>query len=513
MAFLLWITLVGGGSAAAAEDEDLKQTTDPAWKIIPRISLTETFTDNANLNSGPSGRPHADQITQISPGIRIDGKTARLQVFADYSLSAIDYAQDSRGSQMQNALNSLGTFEAIEKWGYLDFSGTVAQTSISALGTPSTTNASTNGNSTETATFKLSPYVKGRFGEFADYRLRYERMTTRSKSSLANDTDSDIWDGTLQGTTGLAALGWNLNLNRQQIERTIGRSNEAERLNALLSWLVQPQFKLKASAGRERNEYATLDMKSYSTHGVGFEWAPTERTNLSAFKERRFFGDGHQISFTHRTPLSSWRYTDSRDVNVNAQGGQTSLGTWFDFALATVPATITDPVERARLAQRLLDMIGKQAQDIIPANFLASQSTLMRRRELSFVITGATNTITLLASRSHQQTLINQTILELADTFSSSNVIDQKGISATWSHRLTPLSSLSVAATKTNTSGKSGTTGTPISTQQRSLNVSYSTRLGAKTNASLGLRRTLFDSETASGYTENALTGALTAQF
>lgn len=44
----------------------------PAWVIVPRISLTETLTDNGRL-SASRGASGSEQITQITPGIRIPG--------------------------------------------------------------------------------------------------------------------------------------------------------------------------------------------------------------------------------------------------------------------------------------------------------------------------------------------------------------------------------------------------------------------------------------------------------
>jgi hypothetical protein len=78
-----------GTQSESASDEP---TTAPAWTIVPRIGLTGTLTDNINLASTDK---QSGLISQLSPGIRIDGRTARLKMFVDYQLDAIAYSTSS----------------------------------------------------------------------------------------------------------------------------------------------------------------------------------------------------------------------------------------------------------------------------------------------------------------------------------------------------------------------------------------------------------------------------------
>ena len=66
-----------------------------AWTIVPRVSLTETLTDNINLSSTDK---QSGLISQLSPGVRIDARTARLKMYFDYALNGIVY---STGQQWQ----------------------------------------------------------------------------------------------------------------------------------------------------------------------------------------------------------------------------------------------------------------------------------------------------------------------------------------------------------------------------------------------------------------------------
>lgn len=509
------VLAVGMGSIDAFAQEsgtqDLGAGTRPAWTIVPRINVTEIISDRSSLNA--SGNGSGEQTTQISPGIHIDGQSGRAKLYLDYSLNQIYYMQDSGRNQTQNALTALGTLEALEKQLFVDVSGSISQTSISAFGPQSTSNASINSNSTETSTYRVSPHLIGHLGAFADYDVRYDWVTTSSRSGLASDSTSENWTGALSGSTPLTAVGWALNASAQTADYTRGRRTEADRLYGSLVWTLDPQFRLRASAGTESNNYVSADQESHATHGYGFDWSPTERTTITAFREKRFFGDGHLVTFSHRTPLTAWRFSDSRDVTALNQTGNVSLGTNYDFVLALIDPSITNPAARAFLAEVFfLTHPEIPRNGLVTSNFLASQATLSRRRDLSFIITGTNNTVTFSATQNRQQALASQSLALFADSFTQATTITQRGFGVHWSHTLSAQSSLGAGFTHTTTQGSSGRAG-DIKSTQKSLDVIYSTRLGPKTGASLSLRHSVFDSDAAAGFTENTITGTLNAQF
>ncbi|MCY7308535.1 MAG: hypothetical protein LH632_20855, partial [Rhodoferax sp.] len=67
---------------AAALTPVIASSQTAALSIVPRVSVTETYTNNALLqgNGGSS-----DFITQISPGIRIFSNGGRIRGSLDYS--------------------------------------------------------------------------------------------------------------------------------------------------------------------------------------------------------------------------------------------------------------------------------------------------------------------------------------------------------------------------------------------------------------------------------------------
>lgn len=324
----------GGGSgfaatSASAPQSPLSSASETAnqgrdWFIKPRVSLTETLTDNVSVNRVNNGK-QSDLITEIAPGIHVEARTARLKAYLDYSLRGQMYAKNSDHNQTQNALNAFGTFEAVDKWLFIDFSGFISQQAISAFGAQSPSNSTINNNSTETATYRLSPYIRGQIGGLVEYLLRYNLSTTRSDAAIVSDTNISEWTGQLRGGTPFQSLKWTMDGSQQSTDYSRGRDTDATRIRLMLTYAVLPQFKISASGGQESNNYVSLGQESHVNYGYGFDWNPTERTQISAFKERRFFGDGHNISLSHRFPRSSIRFTDTRDVSV-LPNQNTSIG-------------------------------------------------------------------------------------------------------------------------------------------------------------------------------------------
>ena len=476
----------------------------PVFSVVPRLSVAQTLTDNARLtNVGKQ----ADLITEISPGIRITSDTGRVKGYFDYSLRELVYAQNSAPSTTQNALNTFGTVEAIEKRAYLDFSGTISQQAISAFGTQSVGNTAANSNLTETSNFRLSPYVRGRLTDAAEYEARYSLATTRTQSSLVSDVTAADTLVKIGSGSSFSLLGWSVEGTQQRVNYSAGRTTEADRLRAVFTYAVTPQFRLSAIGGREANNYLSLDKQSHDSTGFGVDWTPTERTKLSASRENRFFGEGHNLSIEHRTGRTVWRFSDVRDSYVSqSQSGVGSIGSVFDLFFTQFASIEPDPILRAQLVNNFLLANGINPNAAVISNFLTSAVSLQRRQNLSFSLLGVRDTVTFMATRGESSQL--DSLSTLSGDFSNSAVVRQQGFNISYAHRLTPLSSLNVFASQQNTTGSSALQDSTL----RSFNVSVSSSIAKRSTATVGIRRVVFDG-TTSPYVETAITGNLTVQF
>lgn len=480
----------------------------PTWgqvTVTPRVTVAETITDNVRLDGS---NPKSEQITEVTPGIRINIDSGRLKTYFDLGLNQVVYAQGTspNRSQIQNALNTFGTFEAVDNWAFVDFSGTVSQQAVSALGTQSAANTSVNANQTEVSNYRISPYLRGRLAHAADYEARYSRTTTRSDSATASDVDTADTSVKLSGNSAFRNLGWSTDASRQTVSYSQGRTTEDDRFNLGLTYTLSPQVNVTASAGRESNNFVTLDKESSNTHSVGLNWRPSELTSLSASRSRRPFGDAHNVSFEHRSARTVWRFTDSRDVTTTpSQTGFASLGSVYDLLFSQFASLEPDPIARAALVSAYLQANGIAPSANVVSNFLSSAVSLQRRQDLSFSLLGQRDTITLVATRTESNRL--DTLTTSVDDLATASKIRQQGFSVNFAHRLTSDYSLGVLWLQQKTSGDNSTQDTHL----RSANLNLTGRLGKRTSAAVGLRRVVFDG--TAPYTENALTGNLNVQF
>ena len=489
-----------------------------AFVIKPRIALTETWSDNVSVSSGQAGNTkESGFITELAPGIRVDARTARLKAYFDYALVGQFYSTSSGNSRTQNSLNTFGTLEAVSNWLFLDFSGIIAQQAISAFGPQSPSSANINSNSTETSTYRLSPYIRGKIAGIVDYSLRYNWSTAHANTSAASDTELSDWVGQLRGSTPFQNLKWSVDATQQSSTYSQGRTSDAERLYATATYTIVPQFRVSMSGGRESNNYASLNMETHSTHGYGFDWTPTERTQISAFKEHRFFGDGHRYILSHNFPLSSIRYSDTKDVSVLPNQFTTvGIGTVYNLfyplyyqICAQNPQISSQYPDLDSCAKAGISQLPISPNAQVTSDFLRSQATLQRSQQLAMAFQGTRNTLTVMFNRSQSQSMLAFNAIN--DDFSQNNTnsIRQKGVSVSLSHRLSGLTNLSAIVSRQESTG-TGSSNLKARTTMYQANLSSS--LGARTTGNISVRRTEFDSQTYP-YTENAIIGTVSVIF
>lgn len=475
-----------------------------AVTVTPRVSVTETITDNVRLSTD---NRQAEFVTEISPGIRIAGDTGRLKGFLDYALSARMFAKDTSSTTTQNALTAFGTFEAVDNWAFLDVNATISQQAISALGPQVTGGPLINANQTEATTLRVSPYVRGRWANAVNYDARYSVSTNRSQSAQVSDVTTKDLSFQLSGQGSSARLGWSLNAGQQNVAFGAGRTTESDRLSGTVTYAVAPQLSLLLTGGQESSNFTSADKQSSWTSGFGVNWTPSPNTSVSVNRQNRPFGESHAITLSHRTARTAWNLSDSMDVVASpAQSGVTSLGSTFDLYFAQFAAIEPDPVRRTALVTAFLQTNGINPAGPVLSNFQASGLTLQRRQNLSFSLLGLRDTITVIATRSESSRL--DSFSTVIDDFSNAAVIRQNGLSVSYAHRLTPDSSMNVLASAQQSSDAAGLQDSTTKT----VNISLSTKVGVKTTAVVSARRVVSDGITQP-YSETAFTGTLNVPF
>lgn len=490
--------------STTAQAQEQAPSSGRSLVIVPRLSLQETWTNNSSVGTGGSKR--SDFITEISPGIRISSEAGKLRGYFDYTLRQVAYASEGSRNNLQNALNASGVFEAIDNIGFIEASGAVSRQTISAFGPQVIDPGTLNPNATEVRTFRLSPYLKGRVASLANYELRQANTWTTTKASNASDVSSSDTSARFSNQAP-GKFGWSVDLTRQVSRYQLGRDNESERARGVLSYYYDPELSFRLIGGQERNNYISAEKESHSGMGGGFTWAPNPRTKVSAEMERRFFGNSRSVNAEYRTARTAWRFSSTRDVSGSpSQSGLGSQGTLFDLFFFQFASIEPDPVRRAQLVNSFLLANGLNPSAPTVGGYIPSGVSLQDRQDLSLTLIGLRDTITLVATRSEGRQLEGQA--STGDDFSLSRGIRQTGYTASYSRRMSPEATLSVQFSLQRSAGDQAA----LESSTRSMSVNWSNRIGLKTTATLGMRRSVSESG-SQGYNETAFVGGVNMQF
>lgn len=493
------------------------------WSIVPTISSQLTHTDNVDLASSSEAR--SDTYVEIAPGVAVHHVGGHLRLELDYRLRLFRYLHETERNGHENRLSTSGQLEAIERLLYVDARAEVQQRPTSAFGPQFSSTGGSSTNRREERTYSLTPYVIGQLGSVANYRVGYGMTWTRSsdQSGFLNGTENSgnryrvaDFNGTLTGATKVAGFAWSADASSTLVQYADQvRDVEWSQLRGLLAYEMNPQFRLRGAVGVERNTVESDEPTTSSLHAYGFEWVPSERTTMSAIRERRFFGSGHTIQATHRTAQTSWSLSDIKNVGTDAasQLGD-SLGTALDLVSAILAGRIADPVQRSIEARRLLTQARISPDFGGVTSFSTASVFVERRRQLSMTWLHPRDTVVLSAYRTDRRA-IGSTASGAGD-FAISEQISQRGASGSWSHRLTPLSTLNLVGELVRSESAGGTR---RKSEDWSVTLLMSTRLGIQTSGVAGIRHRRFDTGTASDGTnagngnENSIFVSVAHQF
>ncbi len=477
-----------------------------AWKIVPEVMLTETFTDNAALVSAAAAKN--SWATELAPSLHIEHLGARASVLLDYRLRSTFYSNQTRLNNSQNFLNASSTFEAVENWLYLDARSAITQQNRSAFDSAQLQNTSTiNANRVETNTYQISPYIRGRFSDVAIYQLRVNGTETRTNDVAFPKTRTTEWIGVMSNAVPIAQWGWLVSGNALSVRSDDLGTRQDNRIRALATYAFSRQLKFSLITGYERTDFASIATRSKSTNGAGVDWLPTDRTKLSASREQRFFGDAYNVLFTHRTPLTAWKFTTTKDVVVLANTLTTvTPGSVYELLYDVLATSIPDPAARTEAVRRRLQESAAAENGNFNSAFLNLRPFVSQNREGSVALLGVRNTITLTFNRREQRDITSTSLLIAQQ---NTDVL-QRSWTTSWAHRLSPVSTVTAVYSRLRTDGLSLL---QVESRQRAESIVLTTRLSPKTSASLALRRVHFNNTALNSYRENALAGTILMQF
>jgi uncharacterized protein (PEP-CTERM system associated) len=490
VALATWLLLAGASGAWAQSN-----------RITPSFNATSTYSDNLGRSSNVRDRQF---ITQLSPGISWFSRSGRVQGSASYALTANYYSRQSEAKSFQNNLSAQLTAEAIENFAFVDASASVGQTAISAFGTQAVGNGfQADANRTEVRSASISPYVRGQVGGAVDYQLRYSASATSAPDSPQSDSTSQVASLSLSSANTGAMFGWGLSATSQETKFDGAEASRTDRVIGTLT--AQPVYGLQLGLnGGQESTNVVGERRTYDNWGYSVRWQPTPRTDFSLNSDRRYFGNSHAVTLSHRLRRSTFRYTDSRGTtggsNPTGVGQPVTLFMVFDQLFT---ATQPDPDLRRQEVLNFIAGLGRDPGELVSGGFLTSQISLQRRQDLSYGWAGLRQTISVQAFRSR-----TGNVREADDTTTDRNEVLQTGYSVSASHRLTPTSSITLSGSRQMTKALDGQDANDL----KSAALSWSNQVSRMANTSVTARYSVFNSPT-SPYREAALSASLSLRF
>jgi uncharacterized protein (PEP-CTERM system associated) len=470
-------------------------------RLVPSLSVTEILTDNRDARANDR---QADLISQISPGVSVSSRGGPLQGSLAYSANGLLYARDSSLNAIHHALNASGRYVLWDNRAGITATATAGRQAVSAFGTQSTSASLNAGNQSQVFSYSLAPYLQGQLLGNVSYRAQVAYSASHSDSEGVGEASS------LSGTAGLSGrlgrLGWGLDASRVVSEQTNGLRTHNGRVVGSLNLSPDVAWQFSVRAGIEQDDLRSGQSERSATWGAGLSWLPGPRTSLRADVDRRFFGNSHSLSFTHRMARSIWSVSDSRSLREAGTAPRAEVSA-YELFFAQFASVEPDPVQRDLLVRSFLAANGLDpGSTVIVGGFLTSAPSVQRRQQASMAYQGLRTTVTVSAFRSETRSV--RLISDPDDDLADGRRVRQQGYSLSVAHRLTPHASLVIAASQQRTLDAGDRAGNDLQT----ITATWTARLGRQTSTSLGLRHTRSDSET-NPYHESALIGSIRMQF
>jgi len=468
--------------------------------VTPAIAVRETYTTNANL--APSGREEWSFVTTLTPSIGVNGLGARARLSGNVAVQLQQYLGERDDGNVYPQVNLLGSVEAVERFFYVEGAINISQRYLSPFAPQPQGNIGDTNNRYNSYAYRVSPYIKGTFAGEGSYLLRNDSIWSNLGNTPSNvpglsGSFVNRWLGQIESPTQ-RTFSVGANLDSMYTKFTNQPSLTSDVVRGLLHWRPDPQVHLYAIGGYERNNY-TVTESSDIVYGAGGEWRPTERTEVAARYEHRFFGDSYLASIVHRNPFSAININASRNISTFPEqlfalpaGG--NVAALIDAAFTT---RIPDPVQRAQAVQAFLNQTGLPATLQSPLNYYTEQILLIQQASATFTLLGVRNSLAFTVYNRKTEPIAGATGVVLPPELAPQNNNTQTGGSIVYTHRLTPLTGLTATATRYYTDANAPLMGK--STTNYFL-VSVGTQLSPKTTGVTGLTYTVFDSNVTNDY-------------
>ncbi|GAB3461306.1 hypothetical protein GCM10027321_21800 [Massilia terrae] len=486
------------------------------WRFTPTIGMTETVTDNVNLQ--PDDQRRTAWVTEAVPGFQLAGSGTRytLQAMAQehlfgYSGSRLPGTRDS-----QFVYGANGQARVVDDWFYVDASAGGGPRTASAFGPQAEGNLWATGNLVNVRSWRISPYLRHRFGSTATVEVRYARDSLEQSGNQVGTGEGRSWTANVASGPSFYTLGWSLDYNRQDLDNKLFGESSAKNVQGTLRWRLARTFALTAGTGYDSYDYQSLGGRtSGHSWSAGFICTPSVRTDIRISAGHRFYGPTGALDASHRMRHSVWTAHYSDTITNSRQ--QMFLPASYDTSAMLdkmFTASIPDPVQRAATVQAYMVATGLPPTLTDSINYLSNRWLREKNAQLGLALNGAHGTLmlslfddkrTALSAIRTDSDLLGSAIAALNDN------VHQRGFSSAYNYRASARTNALLIANISRVT--SITTGITQDVSQLRFRVTRD--LSRRSQAAIEVRRAHGGSSNLNTqtYTENAVSATLSMRF
>jgi uncharacterized protein (PEP-CTERM system associated) len=468
-----------------------------AWRFEPSIGATVTTTSNSGLAFSPT-KPEKDIITDIEPRLTVRGRGATFTLEGSLGARGLTYANSTQENRILPSGTITLNVNLIDRWLYFDTSALLEQVAAD----PYTTRAdeASSVNKINSLQYRFSPYLQHSFTPSLSLIARSDNIWTKRRGEF-NQTDprrnSRQEKESLVFEQKPLPFGFSIEASQETTSYDTGIETilQLGSARAVVSYALDPTFVIGLIGGTEKSEYS-LSKSTDNISGVRVLWLPTERTELKADYEQRFFGTGGSLQWSHRSPFIGFYWNVSRQPSalgtsflLNPAGGD--VQTLLDAIFRT---RYPNPADRAVVVKNVISGLGISAGLGQPVEVFADYAQLTTSSNVSAVFQGVRSTVItrLFSSRSRQ---LNPESTPFVPSLGIAADNAQRGLSIDINRRLTRTLSADLGMGYSLIEGLGVAQGQ--STKNMALRLGFTQALTPKTKATLGARYLRTDLVTA----------------
>jgi uncharacterized protein (PEP-CTERM system associated) len=478
------------------------------WSLEPSVTVRTTATDNSRLSTAKK----KELFLEVSPQVAFRTTSPRLRLDSTLGLDQVAYLKDSFPDRIdpRASLNLNSTL--IDNFLFLDAGAQVDRRAPTPFGVQSRT--VDPGQRVRTKVFRFSPYVLWRSQDGLSASLRSDNDWSRRSSPDVASADKVYSQNTRAVLTKEPQpFGAGLELRDQSL-RYNNESSVLHLQNALVSlgYAFDPQFVLYALAGQERNSFAPtpglpVTSETDSDYGLRLRWTPLERSVLTAEARQRFFGTSYAVQWNHRSPFLGLQIAATKEPNTQPETVRLAGDLIGQF----------DAIFRARgfnASQRQSLVRSTLNEYALPDNLNEPTNVYLSRAQLA---TAFTAELTLLGRRTVTAFSVYRRKLEQLTRngvapapFAGLGDVDQRGVQALLTFRLTPILSLEGGYRFDRSQGLGLDT---RQTKENLFTVGSRFALSPRTGVALGLQHLSLNSSGSATVKANSATLGMTHRF